>query len=177
MENMENTSPFYLFSETDISAVDVYPEGDFFLFTPSGMNYHVMPFNSSDCEGIFYFNQVISSIDLNLLSSKIHLAYPTFNSYQADFAYTITWILKKKGLDSKSTLYQVTLVWSGGFGLFMIISYDHMDFLPDQLAFYFDPLLQEYTFQPSVTDSNCNVSGQFIFQLNTVKTEPLLSLI
>jgi hypothetical protein len=162
--------------------IDIWPDGDFFISTSSNYEgFHVMPFNNSSpyISGLSYFNQVINSMDLSILSSKIRSAYSTTHgNFTAKFAYTITWLLTLNNFDMQNlniTFYQVILC-SDGVSSFMIVSYEQMDFTPDKPSFYFDTLLQENTFMPSITDSNCNVSGQFIFQLNTVSPEPSPSL-
>jgi hypothetical protein len=141
------------------------PEGDINIIKSQENIYTLSPYYSTQSAHL-YFNQVNDSTSLNLLTARIRAAYPTYKFFNATNSYAITWYLKSV----KTCLHQVVLVTNMTFS-FMIVSYEKLEIPPDRMPFYIDAHFQQITFQGSVNDSNSDVPGQFIFQLNTIQQQ------
>jgi hypothetical protein len=154
--------------------IQLWPTGEFWLLKTDSQEmhskYHVVPFHTKlNSSNIFYYGQVSNSSDLSALSVKIRLAFPNSN-FSANFTYIITWIFNFTISSQKTThvtLYQVALCMQDT-SSFMIISYQLLGIQSDTPPVYCDSLNKSHSINASTSASNCNVPGQFIFQLNTL---------
>jgi hypothetical protein len=129
--------------------------------------YRIVPYYNADVPPTFFFNTVVSSADLSMLSGKIRAAFaPSYANFTATLAYAITFIFKTV---VNTTFYQVVLCTNTISESFMIISVTHLDVPSDyDFGFYIDTNNQYNNFSLSTSGSNCGVPGQFIFQFNTL---------
>jgi hypothetical protein len=117
---------------------------------------------NNSVDGLFFFNQVTALTDLSILVARIRLASYGNSDLNITKAYALTW-----SINSNRTFYQAVLCMDERTNSsFMIVSYERLDKSLEDDCFCYDADLQENTFHASATDSNCNVPGQFIFQLN-----------
>jgi hypothetical protein len=165
---------FVYFGQT-VAAIHVWPEGYFYLNldTLTSNQYHIQPFQyfppSNSFGGSFYFNQVENINDLDSVTVRIKLAFPAYYSFKATTTYVITWVYNNNSKSTESTLLQVVLSTDMK-SSFMIVCYAQLNVPSDtNTAFYIDTYWQKNTFRVSTNDSNCNVPGQFIFQLNNIE--------
>jgi hypothetical protein len=170
IHKFDNTTiPGLFFFGLPINVIEIFISGTFQLG-----DYIIKPYEhgsnqSSDGDGLYYFDQVISTADISTLSSRIQAAFPVeYSSFQVKTAYAITWLFN--ATFPKTTLYQVVLCLDHKTNRsFMIVSYSKLD-LPSETnpSFYQDTLLLPNNFEASTTGSNCRVPGQFVFQFNTL---------
>jgi hypothetical protein len=156
-------------------SVKLSHDGDFYLYTPY-TEYHFNPFHHDNSVGKCYFHDNdLSQNELEMLSARIHNAnLAGNNSVNITTAFTITWSIEIK---KKLTLFQVVLCMDNSTtSSFMIVSYAKLDILPDTSIFFYDIDLHEIAFEASTTGSNCGVPGQYIFQLNTMKSATTCTL-
>jgi hypothetical protein len=137
-------------------------------------NFYIQPFHYTNSGGTFYLNQVEDSTDLSMLNAKIKAAYPApgFNGTQA---YTFTWSMNING---QAVLFQVAICWDTSTnGSYMIVSYGELGVPSDQLTYFVDGANQKNYFDASLTESNCGVPGQYIFELNTIEGLSLIFIV
>jgi hypothetical protein len=101
--------------------------------------------------------------DLSELSARIHAAFSTaaYTNFNATYAFSFTWSYKE------STLLQLVLCTDTHNNIsFLIASYAQLGIPSERVGFFCDTDSHCVTYVPSTDNSTCNVSGQFIFQLN-----------
>jgi hypothetical protein len=154
-----------IFFGQKVTEIEINTSGDFFLHTEQ--SYHVSPFQNLNADGKFCLDQVKSRADLLMLDQRINLT-SVYNT-SVKVAYAITWSIN---VTTKLALYQVVLLMDNKNQSFMMVNYARLDIPSDATpSFFYDTELQDNSFNGSVTDTNCGVSGQFIFQLNSIKQQ------
>jgi hypothetical protein len=149
----------------------MWPDGDFYLIgsNSSDTSYHIEPFHYKwNAAKWFYFGEVSDPSDLSSLSRKIQLAFSSFSSFSATTAYAITWdIYFRIRRDPEQTVFYQVVLCTDMHSSFMIVSYQQLDFQSDAPTVYFDILNNTHSIYANLTSTNCNVPGQYVYQLNT----------
>jgi hypothetical protein len=155
-----------------VCEIKLWPDGDFYLISSSTpyQPYHIEPFNYKwNANKYFYFGEVPDPSELSPLSSKIKLAFPSYLNFSASTAYSITWdIYYQAASDPKKTVFYQVVLCTDMQSSFMIVTYQQLDFQSDAPTVYFDIYNNTHSIEVSTTDTNCNVPGQYVFQLNNI---------
>jgi hypothetical protein len=142
------------------------------LLPDENANYHIVPYHHTNSTGLYYAVEavgILNSGTLANISGLIQSAYPQQHAqFSASLGYIFTWVLTASELsDNITTLFQVTFAMDNTTNSsFMMVCYDQLGLPSDQLTSYQDTNGISIFFKGSTTESNCDVTGQFIFQLN-----------